>query len=187
MKERGCALRVKWLALMCARCSVGAAQGWPYRKISVNIASDQRLHALTQEERQEILRVANEPRFADMPPSRIVPMLADEGRYIASESSFARVLRAHGQTDRKHHAKNTSSGINDATTILTCTEYPARGFCDLASARQWAAEFVHWYNHEHRHSGIQFVTPQQRHTGQDKAILAHHHQVYEQAKQNRPA
>ena len=66
-------------------------------------------------------------------------------------------------------------------------EYPARGFCDLASARQWAAEFVHWYNHEHRHSGIQFVTPQQRHTGQDKVILTHRHQVYEQAKQNRPA
>ena len=55
-------------------------------------------HALTQEERQEILRVANEPRFADMPPSRIVPMLADEGRYIASESSFARVLRATDKT-----------------------------------------------------------------------------------------
>jgi len=38
--------------------------------------------------------VANEPRFADMPPARIVPMLADEGQYIASESSFQRVLRA---------------------------------------------------------------------------------------------
>ncbi len=176
-----------------AGIDVRTLQRW--RSTGLALQEDQRkhcqrptpAHALTQEERQEILRVANEPRFADMPPSRIVPMLADEGRYIASESSFARVLRAHGQTDRKHHAKNTSSGINDATTILTCTEYPARGFCDLASARQWAAEFVHWYNHEHRHSGIQFVTPQQRHTGQDKAILAHHHQVYEQAKQNRPA
>nr|WP_265706809.1 hypothetical protein [Verminephrobacter aporrectodeae] len=38
--------------------------------------------------------MANEPRFADMPPARIVPMLADQGVYLASESSFARVLRA---------------------------------------------------------------------------------------------
>jgi hypothetical protein len=45
-----------------------------------------------------ILAVANEPRFADQPPARIVPTLADEGVYIASESSFQRVLRAHGQT-----------------------------------------------------------------------------------------
>jgi putative transposase len=31
-------------------------------------------HALTEAERAEVLRVANEPRFADMPPARIVPM-----------------------------------------------------------------------------------------------------------------
>ncbi|GLC96476.1 hypothetical protein Tamer19_58850 [Cupriavidus sp. TA19] len=55
-------------------------------------------HALSIEERERILAVANEPRFADMPPARIVPMLADEGVYLASESSFGRVLRAHGQT-----------------------------------------------------------------------------------------
>jgi putative transposase len=54
-------------------------------------------HALTEEERARILAVANEPRFADQPPARIVPALADEGVYIASESSFQRVLRAHGQ------------------------------------------------------------------------------------------
>jgi putative transposase len=55
-------------------------------------------HALTAEERARIVAVANEPRFAETPPARIVPMLADEGIYIASEASFHRVLRAHGQT-----------------------------------------------------------------------------------------
>ena len=54
-------------------------------------------HALSIQERQQILRIANEPRFAELPPARIVPMLADEGTYIASESSFSRVLRTHGQ------------------------------------------------------------------------------------------
>jgi hypothetical protein len=38
-------------------------------------------HALSAAERAEVLRVANEPRFADVPPARIVPMLADEGVY----------------------------------------------------------------------------------------------------------
>ena len=85
-----------------AGIDVRTLQRW--RSTGLAVQADQRkhcqrptpAHALTQQERQEILRVANEPRFADMPPSRIVPMLADEGRYIASESSFARVLRAHG-------------------------------------------------------------------------------------------
>jgi putative transposase len=54
-------------------------------------------HALSPHERAQLLAVANEPRFAAVPPARIVPMLADEGIYLASESSFSRVLRAQGQ------------------------------------------------------------------------------------------
>ena len=45
-------------------------------------------HALSVAEREQLLRVANEQRFADVPPARIVPALADEGVYLASESSF---------------------------------------------------------------------------------------------------
>ena len=52
-------------------------------------------------------------------------------------------------------------------------EFPAKGFADLDAARTWAAEFVRWYNLEHRHSGIRYVTPEQRHCGEDHAILAH--------------
>ena len=62
-------------------------------------------HALSPAERAAVLRVANEPRFADVPPARIVPMLADEGVYLASESTFARVLRAHGQSAHRGRAK----------------------------------------------------------------------------------
>ena len=54
-------------------------------------------HALSEAERAHLLTVANEPRFAAVPPARIVPMLADEGIYLASESTFSRVLKAHGQ------------------------------------------------------------------------------------------
>ena len=62
-------------------------------------------HALSAEERERLLRVANEPRFADLPSARIVPALADQGVYLASESSFQRVLRAHGQTRHRGRAK----------------------------------------------------------------------------------
>jgi putative transposase len=62
-------------------------------------------HALTEAERAEIIKIANEPRFAETPPARIVPALADEGIYIASEASFYRVLRAHGQMNRRGRAQ----------------------------------------------------------------------------------
>jgi putative transposase len=62
-------------------------------------------HALSQAEREKLLAVANEPRFAAVPPARIVPMLADEGVYLASESSFARVLRQQGQNAHRGRAK----------------------------------------------------------------------------------
>ena len=48
--------------------------------------------------------------------------------------------------------------------------WPSEGFESLDAARTWVKEFVHWYNHEHRHSRIKFVTPVQRHTGEDKEM-----------------
>lgn len=262
-------------------------------------------HALTSTERAELLRVANEPRFAAIPPARIVPMLADEGCYLASESSFSRVLRACSQTAHRgrskpprarrpptthiataakqvwcwdmtylpaailgrwfhlylildlysrkivgwevhstddaehaaHLARRTAlaegvaalatkpvlHGDNGstlkATTVLAMLhwlgikpsysrprvsddnahvealfhtakyrpEFPAQGFADLEHARAWAAAFVHWYNHEHRHSAICYVTPAQRHAGDDHAILAARHNLYTQAKSRNPA
>jgi putative transposase len=261
-------------------------------------------HALTKEERARIVAVANEPRFAETPPARIVPVLADEGVYIASESSFHRVLRGHGQmnrrgrgraprrsrpptthvasrpgdvwcwdvtflpatvqgrwfylylildiysrkivgfevhdTDSADHAahlvrrtalaetihampeKPVLHGDNGATlkgtTVLAMLhwlgiepsysrprvsddnpyaealfrtakyrpEFPVKGFAELDAARQWAERFVHWYNDEHRHSGIGYVTPAQRHAGQDRALLAARHELYQQARHSSP-
>jgi len=262
-------------------------------------------HALSPQERAALLAVANEPRFASVPPARIVPMLADEGVYLASESSMARVLRANGQNAHRGRAKApkairpptthiaTAPGqvwcwdmtylpaivmgrwfhlylimdlysrkivgaeVHDsddadhavhlvrrtalaegiatldskpvlhgdngstlkATTVLAMLhwlgvkpsysrprvsddnayaeslfrtakyrpEFPAKGFASLDEARTWAAEFVRWYNVDHRHSGIRYVSPQQRHAGHDKAILAARHALYTQAKEAHPA
>jgi hypothetical protein len=49
-----------------------------------------------------------------------------------------------------------------------------------------AACFVHWYNDEHRHSGIGYVTPSQRHAGEDRGLLAGRHEVYQRARQANP-
>src|SRR3546814_1062755 len=56
----------------------------------------------------------------------------------------------------------------------------------IDQARAWVQGFVAWYNTEHRHSGIQFVTPAQRHAGADCQILAGRIAVYEAAKQANP-
>jgi len=64
--------------------------------------------------------------------------------------------------------------------------YPVDGFADLASAQAWRDRFVAWYNREHRHSAIQYVTPDQRHRGEDRAILEQRDALYRQARAKRP-
>ena len=76
-------------------------------------------HALSEAERARIIEVANEPRFAETPPARIVPALADEGVYLAGESSFHRVLRAHGQMNRRGRARPPRASGPPRTHIAT--------------------------------------------------------------------
>jgi transposase InsO family protein len=258
-------------------------------------------HKLSAEERQRILAYCHEPRFADLPPAQIVPRLADEGVYVASEASFYRVLR---QADEQHHrgrsrapvasepVRHRASGPNqiwswditylpslvrglffylyvvldvfsrkvvawevcereageeaallieracwregrcDQPLILhadngapqkaytlkaklealgitpshsrpgvsddnahieawfrTCKYtpgYPPNGFETIEQARAWVLQFVTWYNGEHLHSALAFVTPQQRHTGADQALLAQRQRLYAAAKQRHP-
>jgi hypothetical protein len=45
---------------------------------------------------------------------------------------------------------------------------------------------VHWYNHDHKHSGIRYVSPAQRHAGLDGDILAARHEVYQRARERNP-
>ena len=64
--------------------------------------------------------------------------------------------------------------------------YPDQPFLTLEDARSWVAAFIAWYNDDHQHSGIRFVTPNQRHDGREVAILAHRHRVYLEARARRP-
>jgi len=65
-------------------------------------------------------------------------------------------------------------------------EYPSGPFSSLDAAREWVLSFVHWYNTMHRHSGISFVTPDQRHNGRDVEILARRHALYQRARARHP-
>jgi transposase InsO family protein len=77
----------RWLetGAICADARPSAAQG----RLPAN--------RLSEAEREEILKVVNQPAFAHLPPSQIVPALADQGRYLASESTLYRVLRDNHQ------------------------------------------------------------------------------------------
>jgi len=72
-------------------------------------------------------------------------------------------------------------------TAIDRPEFPDKGFVDLGGAREWGCKFVHWYNHNHCHSGIRYVSPVQRHDGADVAILAARHDVYLKSRQRNPA
>ena len=256
---------------------------------------------LPDELRADVLASCQEPRFADMPPSQIVPVLADEGIYLASESTYYRVLHAWNEQFERGRARARSShtlsthcatGPNElwcwdvtylgsptrglyyylymimdvwsrkivgfevyasetgdlaaqlfertvlaeacvgkgvilhadngapqrsstlrakldqlglrtsysrprvsndnaySESLFRTTKYrhnfPTEGFKTIEDARVWVLDFVRWYNTEHRHSAIRFVTPSQRHEGKDIQILANRHQLYEQAKERNP-
>jgi putative transposase len=64
--------------------------------------------------------------------------------------------------------------------------WPTRGFATIEAARTWVQGFASWYNLVHRHSALRFVTPDERHRGEDRVLLANRHQVYELARAARP-
>ena len=71
-------------------------------------------------------------------------------------------------------------------TMKYTPSFPAEPFESLEQARAWVKDFVHWYNEEHRHSELQYVTPGERHRGEDIAILSERKRVYEAARQRHP-
>lgn len=69
-------------------------------------------------------------------------------------------------------------------TLKYCGWY--RPFCSLEDGKIWLKEFIHYYNTEHLHSGIKWVTPDARYAGQDQAILEKRKKTIEAARQKHP-
>ena len=65
-------------------------------------------------------------------------------------------------------------------------DWPRSGFASKEAAQRWVARFVAWYNTEHQHSAIRFVTPSARHLGQDCELLARRTQLYTEAHAANP-
>ena len=81
---------------------------------------------LSEAKQAHIVALANAPRFASTPPARIVPALADEGVYLASEASFHRVLREHGQMRRRGRARPPRTAGPPSTHVATA---PGQVWC----------------------------------------------------------
>ncbi|MCA1949993.1 MAG: integrase core domain-containing protein [Treponema sp.] len=71
-------------------------------------------------------------------------------------------------------------------TLKYTPGYPGY-FTSLEHARMWYADFVHWYNHEHQHSALGYVTPHQRRTGEATAIYAKRNKTMLMAQQKNPS
>jgi putative transposase len=256
-------------------------------------------HRLSPEERERVYQIATDTRFADMAPELIVAKLAEEKTYIASASTFFRVLREkraleHRRESRKprkggrpekievtgpnqvwswditwlksevtgifyyaysiidlydrtivgwtiegneseEHARrlfarvirdlrvcpkivhadngNPMRGVTLAVfldslhisrsysrprcsndnafieswyrTLKYTVGYPAY-FTGLDHARIWFADFVHWYNNDHLHSALGYVTPNQKRTGEAELIYQIRNETLELAKDRNP-
>jgi putative transposase len=72
-------------------------------------------------------------------------------------------------------------------TLKYRPSFPSKPFTSVEGARSWVADFVRWYNTQHLHSGISFVTPSDRHAGVDVEQLARRDAVYQQARARHPS
>ena len=87
---------------------------------------------------------------------------------------------------RPHVCNDTPYSEALFRTLKHTPAYPRLPFASREAARQWVARFVTWYNTEHRHSAIRYVTPDQRHRGADIAVLTQRRRVYERARRRQP-
>lgn len=257
---------------------------------------------LTEFEHAQVIKIATSAEFYDKSPHQIVPILADRGEYVASESSFYRFLKEHELLNHRGKSKprtvtrpkgylairpnqiyswditylqsairgqyyflylfldifsrkivghevyeresaeyssqllvricekegvsqdqitlhsDNGGPMKGATMLVTmqklgvmpsfsrpsvsndnpysesifktlkyCPQFPTRPFETIEAARDWVKTFVVWYNTEQLHSGINFVTPESKHIGNDVQILENREKVYSEAKKRNPA
>ncbi len=71
-------------------------------------------------------------------------------------------------------------------TLKYVPSWPSKGFGSLEVSRVWVEKFVTWYNTEHKHSCLNYVTPAERHNGRDAAILEHRAKVLMAHKKKNP-
>ena len=120
-------------------------------------------------------------------PNKLV-LHSDNGGAMKGNTMLAKLqqLGVMPSFSRPHVSDDNPFAESVMRTVKYHPSYPDGPFADLDAARAWVASFVAWYNEEHLHSGIGFVTPAQRHHGYDLAILEHRKATYAAARMRRP-
>lgn len=118
-----------------------------------------------------------------------VTVHSDNGSPMKGESMLATMQRLGISQSRSRPAVSNDNPYSESLfrTLKYRPEMPIKPFADLLAARQHVTELVHWYNHAHRHSAVRFVTPEQRHCGSDRELLANREAVYQRARLKNPS
>ena len=134
--------------------------------------------------------------LADCHPNRSIGTPEDVAAYVLILASGASpyvtgvILNLDGGVSSKLFEPSVSDDNPYSESLFHTLKYtpayPGKPFESLEAARRWVHAFVQWYNHAHRHSAIRFVTPHQRHSGQEHELLARRATVYEAARQRHP-
>ena len=113
---------------------------------------------------------------------------SDNGSPMKGETMLAAMQRLGVAHTRSRPAVSNDNPYVESAfrTLKYRPELPVRPFDNLLAARRWVTDLAHWYNHEHRHSAIGFVTPAQRNAGLDRALLEQRARVYASARQHNP-
>jgi len=122
-----------------------------------------------------------------IPPGQLT-LHADNGAVMKGSSFYATLQALHIAPSHSRPSVSDDNPFIESLfkTIKYRPQHPLKPFASIEQARQFADQLLTWYNTEHRHSKISYVTPQERHDGRDIAILAQRQQVYEQARQRHP-
>lgn len=120
-------------------------------------------------------------------PNELV-LHSDNGGAMKGNTMLAKLqqLGVMPSFSRPHVSDDNAFAEAIMRTVKYHPSYPDGPFADLNAARAWVTTFVAWYNDEHLHSGIGFVTPAQRHHGHDLAILEHRQATYAAARARHP-
>ncbi len=122
-----------------------------------------------------------------IPPNQLT-VHSDNGSPMKGETMLATMQRLGVAHTRSRPAvSNDNPYVESIFRVLKYRpQLPVQAFESLLGARRWVVELVHWYNDQHRHSAIGFVTPSQRHDATDKALLEQRKAVYAKARDAHP-
>jgi putative transposase len=153
---------------------------WSRRIVGWRIAQEQSGEAAAQ----LIMRAC---RDGNVDPRGLV-LHADNGKPMRGSTMLATLqwLGVVPSFSRPHVSDDNPYSEALFRTLKHTPAYPHLPFVDTVSAQQWVVRFVNWYNGEHRHSAIRFVTPDERHCGREHDILARRHRLYQRARNAHP-